>query len=239
MEKETQKKSRTKKLIIFATAAVVALVLVFVVQGILRNNNLHQLALNNIAEARFYMKQGETANLRVNFSSGMREEPFIQNGIGERNVAFALINVEPKNTSLSTYTELNGRIRLGEEEIEVTIGRNEFRQQNFALDLERLVERGTSVVLILTLTNDVLTIPLQDSMPEDAITWERALEIAVENSEEKIRGLGSFETYIKIIADRGHNAVFWYVQFLNREAQTVFVVISPTGEVIGSTQAAA
>jgi len=231
-----EKKSKKKKLALFATVAVVTLVLVFVVAGLMRNNNLHQLALSNMAEARFYMKQGEAPQVRVQFTSGMREEPYNRDGIAQPNVPFALVYVQPVGDSLTGYTELNGTLRINGEDTPVTLTRNEFRLQNFGVDLERLVDRAAEVVFILNLTDTVLTIPLRDMMPQDAITWERALEIAVEGLYDEIRALGTFETYVKIISDRTNTAVFWYIQFLNREAQTVFAVISPAGELIGSTQ---
>ena len=232
-----ENKSRKKKIIAFAFGAAVALALVFGISILMRGNNMYQLALNNIAEARFFMRKGETTQMNVQFSSGMREEPYNQNGLAERNVPFALINIEPRGDGLAAYTELTGVIRIGGQDTNVTIERNEFNRHNFATDLGTLVDKNLDVVLIINLSTGDVTIPLRPAMDEEAITWERALEIAVEELDEHWGEFGrQFEVYIKIVTDRNHQAAFWYVQFLNRSEGTLFVLMGQDGQVIGMSR---
>ena len=229
------KKFFSKRVMIWGAVVVAGVcALALIIPSVFRTADIRQMALDNIAEARFFMKQGATTSFRVQFSSGVRENPYAQDGRANATVPFALVYLEPIGSSMSAYDTLGGTLRLGDEELAFNMERAQFRPQNFAHDIERLVERGTDVVLILNLTTGNVTIPLQDAMSaEGAIGWEEALDIVVAEMEEEIRALGEFETYVRIITDRNHSAAYWSIQFLNRNAQTVFAVLTNSGEIIG------
>jgi len=222
---------------ILALVAVGAVVGVFVLVATLTSTGprtLYQRAHDNIAEARFFMKQADSDNERVQFFSGLREENYRMDGRATRAIPFALINVEPKNANHLDEQRLQGTLQIGEESIDVTLERNQFGR-NFAADIGRSVDANTQVTFTLKLENEYTVVfELNNVMQEDAITWEDALKIAVEHLEADIKDAENFETYVKIITNQSNVAAFWFVQFITDAGDLFFVVIGTDGSVIGN-----
>lgn len=225
----------SKKTLLVGTAvtvAVVAVVLMFSLS--FGGNSLQQKAIANISEARFFMLQGENDNLRVQFFSGVRETTYEIDGIATGTTPFALLNVEPRNISHIDDQELTGRLQIGDNEpTDVTLERNQYGR-NFAVDLGKHVDGTAAVVFTLTLPNDTVVFTLTPSMPEDAINWEKALEIATDHLAPILNNAQSFETYVKIITDLQNLGAFWFVQFATNDGDTHFVVINPAGDIVGN-----
>lgn len=214
-------------------AASVA-VIVLVVVGVTSCNriSLFQLALDNISESRFYLKQDQTDNIRVQFSSGMREEVYVRDGISGRTTAFGLVSVEPLTNVFGDAIELQATLRINGENLAITLERNQFGR-NFGHDIERLVCVSAQVSLALTVGTQTIVFNLTNTMTDNCINWERALEIAVDHLAGKIRNAGRFEVYVRIIADlvRGSGS-YWFIQFVPEKSAPFFAVISSSGEII-------
>jgi len=189
-----------------------------------------QLALDNLSETRMYMKHGEAECCSAQFFAGMREEPYLVNGVSEKKVAFGIINLEPGKKI--DGNELTGTLAIGEEILPVTLERNP-HGANFATDIERLVDATQELVLTLVIGGSTHVFNLANAMPETAINWERALEIAVDQMQPQIRKAGKFECYVKIVESpvKGGGS-FWYVRFVPEKGDNFFVVIDNTGRVI-------
>jgi len=198
-----------------------------------RESAVYKIAMRNLAEARFYMMQAQNENVRIQFFSGMREEPYTIDGVANPTVPFALINVEPRNASHHDDDILEGTLRIGEENIEVKLERNQFGR-NFATDIGRLVEPGTPIQFILRHNNDTVIFNLVPSMRENAIGWEEALRIASKHFERELRSAQNFASYIKIITDHANISAFWFVQFVTTAQEVHFVVIGQDGTLIGT-----
>ena len=220
------------KSLIGLTASVAVIVLVVV--GITSCNriSLFQLALDNVSEARFYLKQDQTDNIRVQFSSGMREEVYVRDGISGRTVPFGHVNVEPIGNVFGDAIQLNAVLRINDENLQITLERNQFGR-NFGHDIGRLVDVSTTVSLALTVGTQTIVFNLTNTMTDSCISWERALEIAVEHLSGKIRNTGRFEVYVRIIADlvRGSGS-YWFIQFVPQKGEPFFAVISSGGKIV-------
>ena len=219
--------------------AVACVVVLAVGAGIglsaLRKQSYLQFALDNLAEARFYMKQAQNDSVRVQFTSGMREEPYNMDGVANKTTAFAIINVDPKDSSLRDRHELKGTLKIGGELTEVTLDRNPY-DKNFAADLGRLVDAASEVSFTLVLGElDQPTFNLTDAMPEGAVTWEQALAVAMEHHVADLKCCKKFEVYVKIINDlTKESGAFWYVQFVHSgDGKTNFCVVAPDGSIVG------
>jgi len=225
-----------KNVLLVATAAVLIAIILFVGISSCSRASYYQLALDNLSEARFYMKQDEDSNLKVQFFTGMRENPYNQDGISEKTTAFGIINVEPKDKSLSGLLSVEGVLKAGDESIPVTLDKNPYGN-NFACDVERLFDKGTDLSFTLnTQTNGVtnsIVFNLQPCMADGAISWEKALEIACGNLTSKIKKAGKFECYVKIISDLVANTgSYWYVQFITQKGDTFFCVVDADGNIV-------
>ena len=202
------------------------------------STSLKQTALDNISEARFFMMQAHNENLRVQFFSGVREQSYQIDGIATGTVPFALLNVEPRNISHIDDQELRGTLQLGDAPAEEVVLERNLYGRNFAVDLGKAVEANVAIVFTLTTSTDTITFNLSNSMADDAIDWKKALEIATEHVADSLNNVTSFETYVKIITDLQNLGAFWFVQFATNTGETYFVVINPTGEIIGGHLAA-
>ena len=222
-----------KRIIALLGAAVIAAVVIIIVTTSGGGSTLYQRALNNLSEARFFMRTASNDNARVQFFSGVREEPYKIDGRASGTVPFALLNVEPVGSELMQAPQLAGTLRIGTEDINVTLTRNDFGK-NFAVDIGREVTPDTEVTFTLRHANNINEeFKLAHAMPEDAIDWQEALRIATTHLTDKIKNI-DFESYVKIITDLANIGAFWFVQFITADNQTHFVVINPDGSLISS-----
>ena len=225
--------SSKKFLIAMGLAVVLVIGGVFALTAAQKSNAFAK-ALNNVAEVRHFLKHGDSGNICIQFFSGMREEPYAQDGKAGKQVPFAIINVEATDNSLRDFHQIEGTIKIGEEQLPILLAKNPY-DRNFATDLSRLVEadKAIEVTLFITSTNHP-TVILENVMDENAITWKEALAIALDHCGHKIRKSKQFEIYIKIIHDLAKDAgAFWYIQFICSNQCTHFCVIAPDGSVIG------
>ena len=223
-------KKSTKWMLLIGVAIVIAIGTVIGVSSCSRASYF-QLALDNLSEARMYMKHASTDCCRVQFFAGMREEPYAVNGISEKKVAFGIINLEPCKIKIEAET-LDGTLKIGEEVLPVSLERNP-HGTNFATDIGKLVDVAQELVLTLTIGEATEVFNLTNAMPAEAISWERALEIAVDHLKDQIRKAGKFECYVKIVESPTRNgSTFWYVRFVPEKGDNFFAVIDMTGRVI-------
>ena len=202
------------------------------------HSSLQQMAMDNISEARFFMRHAHSENLRVQFFSGVRESNYEIDGVAGGTTPFALLNVEPRNASHLDDSELRGTLQIGTETVEVTLERNEFGR-NFAVDLGREVAADVDVLFTLLPVNaNAVPFPLLPAMPEGSIDWKEALRIGTDYLAEAMANVTQFESYVKIITDRGNHSAFWFVQFITNNGENHFVVIAAGGEIIGGQQPA-
>ena len=223
------KKPITKWLLLIA-----ALVLIAVGVGIglssCGRTSYFQLTLDNLSETRLYMKESETDGLRAQFYAGLREDPYLVNGISEKKVAFGIISLESRNKI--DAEEIEGTLKIGEELLPITLERNP-HGTNFACDIEKMPPADKDLVLTLEIGESMPVFNLTNVMPDDAIDWERALEIATDHSLQQIKKSGKFECYIKIVGCTvKDNCGYWYVRFVPEKGDNFFVVIDSTGKIL-------
>jgi len=238
-EKSNQPKGKarfTKKRFLIIAGVAVAVATFFLISTLGGSTQtLTQRAMANISEARFFMKHAESDTVRVQFFSGIRERDYNVDGIASGTVPFALINVQPKDASLTGVQQLRGILTICEEEpIEVTLVRNDFGG-NFGVDIGKEVPCKAEIKFSLFLVNNnQVNFELKPAMPEDAITWTQAVEIATEHLAKHIKNAQSFETYVKIATDMANIGAFWFVQFVTNNQERHFAIINPDGTIIGN-----
>jgi len=235
MKKPSLKFLRSKKFLISAGLVVVLCVGVIIGLMTVKNQNLYKTVLSHVSEARYYMKSASSDNLNVQFYSGMREEPYAQDGVTGTMTPFAIINVDPKDASLKNFSQISGTVQIGDEQIPITLDKNPY-DVNFATDISRLVDSAYDVTVTLNLSEtDNPTFTLVNAMDAAAFTWQQALQIATDTLTNEIKNYGNYEVYVKIINNPADGTgAFWYVQFITAEGNTHFCVIAADGSVVGS-----
>jgi len=230
-----KRKKWLKRGLILGLVAVTVVSVALIATSRGASKSLYQMAMNNISEARFFMKQAQSANHRVQFFSGLREADYNLDGVASGTVAFALLNVEPRNITNIDDQELTGTLRIGEETMEITLERNQFGR-NFAADIGKQVDASVTITFTLNVAGAIpVAFDLQNAMADEAIGWEEALRIGAEHLSDKIRNAASFESYVKIITDRESISAFWFVQFITNTGESHFVVVNTDGSIVGDS----
>ncbi|MDR0383728.1 MAG: hypothetical protein LBH47_00170 [Christensenellaceae bacterium] len=197
----------------------------------------YQIALDNLAEARFYLKTASNEIASIQFYSGMREETYKMDGVATTTKPYAVVSIEPTNEVLASKTEIAGTITINAVPEEIILIKNPYGT-NFAIDLEKLIEDTSDIQLSLKIDPETtIDYELTNAMPEGSITWEKALETATKELEKKIIDTQKLEAYIKVLCDKASaDSPFWYVTFATTSGETFFVVIDPNGNIIGKTE---
>ena len=230
----TKKFWLSKKFLISAGVVIVVVVGgVFIGVG-MKKDSLYKTAMANIAEARYFMKSAQGGGLDVQFTTGIREEQYQQDGKATKPVSFDLVNLDT-DSSFKDFDKIDGTIRIGADQFPISLLQNQYNALNFACDIVGSLNRAVTadediqVTLFISDTNQP-TFDLQNSFGEDAISWNDALRAATDKIGSKIKNQ-KFETYVTILETVDNNAQ-WYVRFITDKNVSYFCVVAPDGSTI-------
>lgn len=234
------KKIFNKKFWIATSIIMVAAVITII--GILnfKRSDTYQMALENIAEARFYLKTTGTDNTigNVQLYSGIRETEFNADGIATTTVPFTVLSVEPTNDKIVYNGCITTLIKIDDQDpITLILEKNPYGN-NYAGDLENALDANANVSVTFQANGETIgTVTLNNVMPTEAITWETALEIACQALNGILSTDTRMESSTKILCDNSTvNTPYWFVSFVTEDGNRYFVVVSHDGKVIGTSE---
>lgn len=231
---------RSKKFWVGTTIVVAALVLTIVALINYPRTTTYQMALDNIAEARFYLKTAAADNPlgNVQLYSGIRESDYQADGIATPSQAFTVLSIEPKDQKLVFNGCITTEVAINDAApITVVLEKNPYGN-NYAADLEQALDEN-AVVKITGKAGDatVGSVELTNVMPAEAIGWETALEIACQELKDQITTDTRVETTTKILCDSTTvNTPYWFVSFITETGDRYFVVVDTAGKVVGTSE---
>ena len=221
---------------------IVTIALIVTIIGVVnfKRGDTYQMALENIAEARFYLKTANAENPigNVQLYSGIRETDYQADGIATATVAFTVLSVEPTNDKIVYNGCITTLIKINEQEpITLVLEKNPYGN-NYAGDLESAVDINANVTITFQANGETIgTVTLSSVMPDEAISWETALEIACQTLGDVINTNTRMESSTKILCDNSTvNTPYWFVSFVTEDGNRYFVVISHDGKVIGTSE---
>ncbi len=234
------KKIFNKKFWIAASIIVVSLVVTIIGVCNFKRSDTYQMALENIAEARFYLKTAGTDNAigNVQLYSGIRETEFNADGIATATVPFTILSVEPANDKIVYNGCVTTLVKIDDQKpITLVLEKNPYGN-NYAADLENTVDANANVSITFQANGETIgTVSLENVMPAEAITWEAALEIACQALDGVIGTDTRMESSTKILCDSTTvNTPYWFVSFVTETGNRYFVVVSHDGKVIGTSE---
>ena len=234
------KKFFNKKFWIAASIVFVAAVVTIIGLVNFKRSDTYQMALENIAEARFYLKTAGTDNSigNIQLYSGIRETEFNADGIATESVPFTVLSVEPTNDKIVYNGCITSLIKVnGQEPITLVLEKNPYGN-NYAGDLENALDVNANISIIFQANSETIgTVSLDNVMPEEAITWETALEIACKALDGFLSTDTRMESSTKILCDNSTvNTPYWFVSFVTENGNRYFVVVSHDGKVIGTSE---
>ena len=226
----------------WVVGSIILLATVVTIVGLvnLGRGNTYQMALENIAEARFYLKTAGADNPigNVQLYSGIRESDFQADGIATATVAFTVLSVEPTNDKIVYNGAVTTLIKINDQEpITLVLEKNPYGN-NYAGDLENALDVKANVSVTFQANGETIgTVALANVMPTDAITWETALEIACDALDGVLSTDTRMESSIKILCDNSTvNTPYWFVSFVTEAGNRYFVVVGHDGKVIGTSE---
>ena len=226
----------------WVVGSIILLAAVVTIVGLvnLGRGNTYQMALENIAEARFYLKTAGADNPigNVQLYSGIRESDFQADGIATTTVAFTVLSVEPSNNRIVYNGCITTLIKINDDEpITLVLEKNPYGN-NYAGDLENALDVKANVSVTFQANGETIgNVALANVMPTDAITWETALEIACDALDGVLSTDTRMESSIKILCDNSTvNTPYWFVSFVTETGNRYFVVVGHDGKVIGTSE---
>ena len=234
------KKIFNKKFWIAASIIVLAATVTIIGLVNFKRSDTYQMALENIAEARFYLKTaGADNNLgNVQLYSGIRESEYQADGIATASVPFTVLSVEPTNDKIVYNGCITTLVKIDEQEpITMILEKNPYGN-NYAGDLENTLDANANVTITFQANGETIgTVTLTNVMPEEAITWETALEIACQSLKNVLNPNTRMESTTKILCDNTTvNTPYWFVSFVTEDGNRYFVVVNHDGKVIGTSE---
>ncbi|MCQ2382052.1 MAG: hypothetical protein MJ054_01985 [Clostridia bacterium] len=234
------KKIFNKKFWIASSIVLVALIVTIIGVINFKRSDTYQMALENIAEARFYLKTANNDNPigNIQLYSGIRESDFNADGIATATVPFTVLSVEPSNDKIIYNGCITTLIKIDNQEpITLILEKNPYGN-NYAGDLENSLDVNVNVNITFQANGETIgSVDLANVMPAEAITWETALEIACQAMNKVLSTDTRMETSTKILCDNTTvNTPYWFVSFVTENGNRYFVVISHDGKIIGTSE---
>ena len=234
------KKIFTKKFWIATGIVFLAAVVTIIGLVNLNRGSTYQMALENIAEARFYLKTAGVDNPigNVQLYSGIRESDFQADGIATTTVPFTVLSVEPTNDKIVYNGCITTLIKINDQEpIKLVLEKNPYGN-NYAGDLENALDVTANVSVTFQANGETIgSVTLANVMPETAVAWETALEIACQALDGVLNTDTRMESSTKILCDNSTvNTPYWFVSFVTENGNRYFVVVSHDGKVIGTSE---
>ena len=184
------------------------------------------LVEDNLSEVTKVYYLGENENFYCTLSSGEREEIYLVNGTSTKKTPFALLSIVPTNAISKNLIKATISIDGIASEVELEInGLN----HNFMVDLEK--ELSGKEIIEVTFENSTLT--LENLSNGFGVNYEKALEIASNEMEEKILEKKSYknlnsEFYLRILDKKANqfDEIFWGFTILNIDGESYSIVFS-------------
>lgn len=196
------------------------------------NNNLFNLAKNNIAEARYNLYVGETENLKVMLTSGIRESDYVINGYCSDPCDFGVLTFNFK-TQITLPETVNYVLTVGTVRFDGVLEQNPY-DGSYVCDVKTIVNSSDVVSAKIIAGEFVESVELTCVNQNWNVDYIKALNLACDELNQKIstfiendQFLG--ECYIKILNDDelGANCYYWYVNFVSRKGENYACIIDP------------
>ncbi|MCM1404673.1 MAG: hypothetical protein NC133_04230 [Prevotella sp.] len=234
------KKFFNKKFWIATSIIILAAVVSIIGLVNLKRSDTYQMALENIAEARFYLKTAGADNTigNIQLYSGIRETDYQADGIATATVAFTVLSVEPTNDKIVYNGCITTLIQINDQEpVTLVLEKNPYGN-NYAGDLENALDASANVSVTFQANGETIgSVTLSNVMPAESITWESALEIACQALDGVLSTDTRMESSTKILCDNTTvNTPYWFVSFVTEDGNRYFVVVGHDGKVIGTSE---
>lgn len=196
------------------------------------NSKIYDMAVNNIAEARYNLYAGETENLKATLMSGVREKDYVINGYATTNVNFGVLTFKFK-TEITLPETVNYVLTVGTTRYDGILEKNPY-DGSFVCDVKTIIDTQEVVTAKIIAGEFVESVEVKSVTEKWNVNYLNALKLACSELKKELTTFvenDEFygECYIKIINDDEleENHYLWYVNFVSRNGKNYAVVIDP------------
>ena len=165
--------------------------------------NKIDVALENLAEVRYNIFSGENQTYFASFMSGERENPYVVNGICDKQVEFGVLTIKYKTTDCPVVAQY--AIKINDSEYSGNLEYNNF-DNTLMVDIGKVVDDNAVISLVVKTSKGDEPCTLNPKTQDLEISWRTALEISLaewgdEFNDYLSKGKLNAEIYVKIISD--------------------------------------
>ncbi|MBR2468261.1 MAG: hypothetical protein IKB42_04395 [Clostridia bacterium] len=200
------------------------------------SNRLYDMVLNNIAEVRVALWEGETQDMQVSFISGYREKDYVVNGYCTEPIEFGVLTFDI-DEDIVLGDVVNYVISIGTVRYDGVLEHNPYND-TYVCDILRFVNSTDVIVAKIIAGEFVDSVELSSVNLDWSMDYREALRLAVNEMREEIgvmveNDIFLGECYIKILNDEDvDNSHYWYINFVSRKGQNYAVIIDPNSSEI-------
>lgn len=192
----------------------------------------------NLSELRDVVMTAQSDRMKISLMSGVRENPFVIDGVPGEKTPFTVVTVTPSGFDESTVFSYS--IYLGEEKAEGTFSKHPFKNTwSFEIPKQAL----DNVALTVTAEGYAENFELSSVKTADMIGAEEALEIAEIRLKDRIKehtsgGTLNAEIYIRFLENpiSSEGGYYWYVAFVPDKYEVYAVLIDPISREIAAVR---
>ncbi len=196
------------------------------------------LSYANIAEVRYNLFSAEDNNLIVTFMSGKREEPYVLDGVPQKEVEFGIVTIVFK-IEKPNVEDVTAVLNINDKQYTSNLEENPF-DGTYVYDIKTVVKDDDNLTINITWGDNNKAYNLQIQSQNWSCDWKKALKIASNEFKTEIEnftvnGKLEAEIYVKIIEDPSKNLdkKYWYVGLLSKTGKKIALIIDPeTDEIL-------
>lgn len=194
-----------------------------------------QSSKENVSDIRYGIFDGECEEYNATFVYGIREKPYVLDGISNKGVEFGIITVVFSNRPSENET-VSYSLKIGDETYSGTLEKSPYSNEYMA-DIGKLATEDSKMFLSVCVgSEEETTTKLDNKSKLWQISSSKAKEIglkALKSNIEKIENeKQNYEIYVKIISQQQTNfgKYYWNVSIVSEKGEKHSVLFSTNSE---------
>lgn len=199
------------------------------------SNQIVILVKENMSDLRINYFSGASANMYANISCGYREQDFFYDGVSTKKLECGVLSLG--FNTIYSYSTISIVLNINEEEKEYVLNHSPF-ENLYMVDIEKILSEDDKISL--RLKNGEEIIDLINQSKDWKIQYDKAITIAVNYLKDELNkiyfnGKLNAEGYLKIIAKKDFDNIYWYFSYYDIFGNSNNVLIDiNSGQVISN-----
>ena len=206
------------------------------------SSKLAEQMQSSIAEVHYNIYVGASDEVSCTYSGGKREQTYLLNGYSTPLVDFGLLTFVVDNTNATDDTP-TFTLNYNNTTLDGVLEKNPY-DGSYVADIRKIIDNVPNMIATIRMGSYTKSINLLPISPNWKITYNDALQIAIQQNKKLIKNLfvrnKNFEgeIYIKVLHDHTNNGTdiyYWFVSVLGRDGNKLGVLVdNMTGKIVAT-----